>query len=207
MVIHDARRTDRYNTLIQELKSQHIHPDDIHWMPSVQASTPIAGISQAHRACIQKARDLGLPYVTIFEDDIKFTSPCSFRRYMDAFACLPPTWDLYFGGLLSCIGRRPINSLFCGALDIAGLQCYTVHQRFYSAFLQAPDTIHIDRWLLPKGRAKAYILVPYIAVQHDGFSDQQSRHMTHSTLHKSVDLFCTNSYEPLSCDTLEWPSG
>jgi GR25 family glycosyltransferase involved in LPS biosynthesis len=196
-VIHDQKRTDRYNTLVSELQSQHIHPDDIHWMPAVKANNAIAGISQAHRACVQKAKDLGLAHVTILEDDIKFTCEFSFRRYMDAFEKLPDDWDLYFGGAYTLIQKRKVHPLFLMVTDIAGLHCYTIRRSFFDRFLEAPDTYHIDRWLIARARAKAYILYPFIAVQYDGFSDQQGRMIVLKDFHKSTDLYHATAYETL----------
>jgi GR25 family glycosyltransferase involved in LPS biosynthesis len=166
-------------------------------MPAIKASSPIAGISQAHRACIQKAKDMGLEHITIFEDDIKFTCEYSFRRYLDAFKLLPDDWDLYFGGAYTLIQRRKVHPHFLMVNDIAGLHCYTVRRKFFDTFLEAPDTFHIDRWLIAKAKAAAYILYPFIAVQYDGFSDQQGRTIVLKDFHKHDDLYDAKAYEPL----------
>jgi GR25 family glycosyltransferase involved in LPS biosynthesis len=196
MVIHDHKRTDRYNLLIKELQSQNINPDEVIWMPSVRDPLgPITGISKAHRNCVQKAKDLGLDHVTILEDDIMFTSPHSFRRYMDIFSDLPEDWDIYFAGLYSMMGRKQHSATLVTARDIAGLQCYTVRNKFFDTFLTAPDNYHIDRWLLPKGHAKAYITWPFLAMQHDGHSDQKNRHLTLSSYHRSFVLWKPEAYK------------
>lgn len=194
LVIHDKKRTDRYNTLIQELRSQNIDPDDVIWIPAVHHAKPMTGISRAHRSCIETAKQLGLDQVTILEDDILFTSPYSFRRYLDLFRDLPDDWDIFFAGAYSLIGKRRVSDKFVTANDIAGLQCYTVRARYYDTFLTAPDDYHVDRWLIPKGRAKAYVAYPMLAMQHDGYSDQQRRMLTLSGMHKNFDLFQNQSY-------------
>ena len=194
MVIHDKARTDRYNTLIQELKSQNIHPDDVLWMPSIKAAKPMAGISQAHRSCVEKAKDLGLDTVTIFEDDILFTSEYSFRKYLDLMKVLPEDWDIFMAGAYSLIGKRRVDENFVTANDVAGLHCYTVRARYYDTFLTAPDDYHIDRWLVPKGHAKLYVAHPFVAMQHDGYSDQQRRNLTLSDMHKNFTLYTAKQY-------------
>jgi len=196
MVIHDQKRTDRFNSLIHELKSQNINPDDIHWMPAIRdPAGAITGISKAHRNCVQKAKDLGLEHVTILEDDIMFTSPHSFRRYMDVYKDLPDDWDIYFAGLYSLLGKSQVSATLITAKDIAGLHCYTVRHTYYDKFLSAPDGYHIDRWMLPKGGAKAYIVWPFLAMQHDGHSDNQNRHLTLSSYHRSFSLWNPSTYK------------
>lgn len=197
MVIHDKSRTDRYNTLIQELQSQNIHPDDVLWMTSVKADKPMAGISRAHRSCVEKAKELGLDSVTILEDDILFTCEFSFRRYLDLAQKLPDDWDIYMAGAYSLIGKRKVDEYFVTANDIAGLHCYTVRARYYDAFLTAPDDYHIDRWMIPKGKAKVYVCHPFVAMQHDGFSDQQKRLLKLSDMHKNFTLYNEAVYTSL----------
>ena len=196
-VIHSPARTDREALLRQEVASQGLQWSDIELRPAIFEGSPATGISKAHRAVVAHAKAQGWPSVAIWEDDIMFTHPTSWARYKAIAAQLPPDWDLYFGGASSWPGSPrklgpPANApqlIGPAGQDISGAHCYTVNAKFYDKFLGAPNDTHIDRWFVKRGKAKSYACWPFVAMQHNGYSDQQKRVLSFESLNNKFQLW------------------
>lgn len=73
---------------------------------------------------------------------------------------------MYLGGIY--YGRiKDDNSVS----DFAGTMLYKIHQKFYDTFLSINEEIDIDRALAGKGRF--IVCNPFVAIQHEGFSDNK----------------------------------
>lgn len=193
-MIHSAARTDREALLRTEVEGQGLEWSDIQIFPAIFDKVPATGISRAHRSIVANAKALGWPNVTIWEDDVMFTHKTSWSRYVQLMSSLPSDWDLYFGGASAwqTAPRRgtPSPPLIGPANhDISGAHCYTVNAKFYDAFLKAPDGTHIDRWFVKRGHAKAYVCWPFIAMQHNGYSDQQKRVLSFEVMNAKFQLW------------------
>ena len=186
VIIHDKRRTDRYDILVNELKSQNIDLSSVVWQDAIVEALAVSGISKAHCSVIAMAQKNNWPSVTVFEDDIKFVCKHSFKTYSDELA-KHADFDIFMTGPSSGHSQR---SRIVSNSALTGFHCYTVASRFYETFLQAPSKRNIDVWAT--SRARVRILWPYIAIQHDCFSDNQKRNLIISKMYTKKDLNCAS---------------
>ena len=188
-VIHIAERVDRYEVLLKEFETQDIDISKVKFMPGVICKNPATGISKAHKECVRFARDSKMSSITILEDDVKFTHPSSWKRYITLAEELPKDWDMYLAGAYGTFGIQPVGESLISVDDTAGLHCYTVNAKFFNKFLDAPETGHLDRWLTKNGKAQTYIAHPFLALQHSGFSDQQKRNVNFEPLEMNFKIW------------------
>ncbi len=71
--------------------------------------------------------------------------------------------------------------------DFAGTHLYTIHQDFYSTFLNQNGEIDIDRALKNKG--KFVVCNPMVAIQRNGFSDNRKKVMNYSIYFQGRSLY------------------
>ncbi len=176
-LIHDPARVDRRELYRQELITQGIDTVDI--IPAVKdSSNPVKNISQAHKKCIRKAIELNLPRVIIMEDDVKFSCPGAFNRFLELSEALPKNWDIFISGSYDYqvadqfIKAKEIISI-SGLVNLnkfSGLHCYIVNQRYYNKMLSLPENRNLDK-VISNSNASIWMCYPMVALQHSGFSD------------------------------------
>lgn len=176
-IIHLPVRTDRWTLLLSELERQGI--SDYRIWPGVKTARPSAGIAMAHQQIVKWAIRENLPEITIAEDDLLFTADDAFKYYQQS---KPPTFDLYLGGIT--YGELMSDNT---VKDFAGTHLYTIHQNFYSTFLDQNGEMDIDRALKNKG--KFVVCNPMVAIQRDGFSDNRNKVMDYSIYFKGRSLY------------------
>lgn len=160
------------------------------WQDAIMTKFACKGISQAHRLCVQKAKDNNWSHVTIFEDDIKFVCKHSFKDYVQGLSdCLNnQNVDVFMTGPLNGFKNNQSAKGLVERQTLTGFQCYTVMRQFYDTFLKAPDDKHIDRWVTEN--ARVYVLWPYVAIQHNGKSDNSNRYANMLQYIKPQDIIC-----------------
>ncbi len=111
---------DRRKALIPALQEQNItfrfHNGEVDRM------IPFRGIARSHKAIVAKVKMNNEPLCCVAEDDMVFTSPGSWKHYLDN---MPQDFDIYLGGISNGL-LQPDNSV----VDFRGLFLYTVHERF-----------------------------------------------------------------------------
>jgi hypothetical protein len=165
-VIHLSRRRDRLDTLQEELLAQGVEEYRI-WEGLEDPLYPYRGISKAHKQVVGFAREQKYPKILIGEDDLKFTAPGALAYFLKKE---PPVYDLYLGGISygSINDDQTVN-------DFSGTHLYMIRESFYQTFLSLPETGDIDRKL--KGLGRYIVCNPFVALQHNGFSDNTKRFM------------------------------
>ncbi len=177
-IIHLQHRTDRLEILHKELKAQHIKDYKL-WDGIIDEELICRGISQAHKQIVQHFKKSGIPMVLIAEDDVQFTAPGAFQYFLNT---IPDDFDIYLGGIIyGTIGADEI------AENFSGTTLYIVHERFYDTFLSLPEDCHIDRAL--GGKGKAIVCNPFVAIQHNGFSDNKKRFCEYEPYIRDRKLF------------------
>lgn len=177
-IIHDFRRLDRWKLLVAELYTQEIK--DFRIWKSVAADYAETGIAVAHKQIVLDAQRRRLPFVTIAEDDIRFTGSGAWKYYVDN---LPDDFDLYLGGLLfgSRIKKDRTIETF------AGTHLWTIHSRFFDTVLAVPERKNIDSALGHKGRF--VVCDPLVAKQHVTYSDRDKKVVDQSDYYKRLRFY------------------
>lgn len=163
-IIHLLHRKDRLNLLLKELESQNIS-DYLIWDGVTKYDNPTRNISEAHKSIVRHAKSQGYSEVLIAEDDIHFLYPNAFRYYLQF---KPTDFDMYLGSVSS--GKVSNDNI---VNDFSGLTMYIIKDKFYDVFLQAETTNQIDRGL--RGLGKFVVCNPFVAIQHNGYSDNYKR--------------------------------
>jgi hypothetical protein len=178
LIIHNQKRKDRLEILLQELAEQHITV--FHFFPSIHTEQrPCSNISKAHKECVKWAKENGHPEVIIMEDDVMFLHDNAFKWFNDAISWLKawnPTFPILTGGNYDGF----VTSVGNGVAEIrefSGLHCYCINESFYDTFLQADERVNIDKWVSGKdfNNQTCYCLYPFQIMQYDGFSDNVKR--------------------------------
>lgn len=171
-------RDDRRKSICNQMPMNSI----CFWDGIQNTGKPFTGISQAHKRIVRDAKEKGLEYVVIAEDDLLLTSPGSWDYFLSQ---KPEEFDLYLG----TISGGSINQEALEAEQWSGLILYMVHSRFYDTFLMADEEKNIDRWLSGQGleviekhlgRKPVYkICYPIVAICIDGVSDNSGSYTEH----------------------------
>ena len=159
-IIYDNRRSEKYEPLIGELRRQNITSYVIH-PATVLKHSVVESINASHKKLVQMAKEAGLPYVIIAEDDLMFTADGAWKYYLDN---MPQSFDLYLG----CTYVKPFS-----LNKVAGFQLYTVHEKFYDTFLSVSDKVHIDTAMDDLG-GDYHLCQPVVALQRPGFSSNNN---------------------------------
>jgi len=176
-IIHLNHREDRFQLLQNQLITTRIKT--CIWPGIEDAKNPEKGIAKAHKQIVAYANHQKLPAITIAEDNILFTAPGAFDYYLKHE---PEDYDLYLGS--TYYGNIKEDNTID---DFAGLILYTIHQRFYKTFLSIPEEGHFDRALAYKG--KYVVCNPFVALQHNGFSDNKKKYIDYNWCMKDRELF------------------
>lgn len=152
-VIYDERREPQF---INELASQGIGRYDI--FPAItDKSSVVASINASHRAIVEIAAHRGDEVCAIMEDDVVFTKPGAWDRFMLE---MPGDFDLWMAGCYS-----PVKD---GVTKVpVGFHCYVIRDCYYDCFLSTGRDGHIDA-SQKDGLYK--VCYPMVALQRAGYS-------------------------------------
>lgn len=177
-IIHLSQRKDRLELLKNQLIIQGINDYKL-WEGIVDQSNPAKGISKAHKQIVAWAKRENLKSVVIAEDDVKFTAKGAFNYFLKNE---PTQYDLYLGGVY--YGKiKEDNSVH----DFAGTMLYKIHEKFYDTFLSVSEERDIDRSLANQG--KFIVCNPFVAIQHEGYSDNKKAFVNYDICLKGRKLF------------------
>lgn len=177
-IVHLPRRKDRKKVLLNELKEQGITQYRI-WNGIEDPKNVFKGLVKAHKQVVEYAKLEKLSSILIVQDDIRFTAKGAFEYFLNN---VPADFDLY----LSSIYYGQINQDKT-VNDFAGLTLFMVHERFYDTFLSLPEDGHLDRALANKG--KYIVCEPFVAIQHNGYSDNRKAYCNYDVYVKNMTLF------------------
>ena len=155
-IIHNEEHVSRHLNLLEQLTTQKIKEYSFE-SPVIIPKNGTLGVSKAHRNIVKKYYDS--EEITIFEDDIVFTSKKSWKKYWKWKEELPEDWDVYLGGYYTFTKRLDVTE----NLDriggfFTGLHWYTIRKPFYDRFLEhsaKSSEKNIDRYIGYTG-AKVY---------------------------------------------------
>lgn len=135
-------------------------------------------VANVFKKIVAYAKENRLPFVTIAEDDLVFTSKRSWQYYLDNW---PDDFDLYLGGVYA--GRIDGNRIIDG---YSGNTLVTVHERFYDVFLKDdPTEFHQDRAMGKLcSQYKFIVTVPFVVKQMGGYSENKKQELTYEMYEK-----------------------
>lgn len=181
-IIHDNRRSERWEPLMQELSRQGIVDYKI-WPPVEDANNVVRSISLSHKQIIQNAKDRGLNEVCVAEDDVLFTAPDAWDWFLSK---KPRFFDLYLAGCYSPIKHGWDEAPYSYTQEPIGLHCYIIHSRYYDTFLATDENVHIDT--AQKSNA-IKVCYPMAALQRSGFSANNRAWADYNLLLKPEDVY------------------
>lgn len=176
-IIHNPKDGKRMDQLMGQLQEQRIRNYTL-FPAIIDRRSTKRGINLAHKSIVETARDLRMDRVAILEDDVLFTHPQSWAKFL---ADMPKSFDIYLGGCY--IPEFSGESL----ISWCGMHCYIIHSRFYNEFLSLPEDEHIDRALAGKG--EFHLSKPMIAIQSNGYSSNTKKEEDYSPLLVGAELF------------------
>lgn len=151
------------------------------WDGIIDKELPWRGISQAHKLIVQVAKDNGLECCFIAEDDF-LLRPYGWANFINN---MPEDFDMYMAG----ISGGTVNEETKEVSAWSGMFLYCINQRFYSALLEAPEELNIDRWLSTTGleeiesilgRKPVYkVCYPMACITRDGLSYKSKEFVNH----------------------------
>lgn len=180
-IIIDSRRTEKYEPLIAELKSQGVV--DYELWPCIILPDVVESISASHKMIVQWAKDNGLNEVCIGEDDLMFTSIGAWEYFLSK---KPRFFDIYLGGCYSPIKHGWDEAPYSYTFEPVGFHLYVVHSRYYDAFLNTDPHSHIDT--AQKSNA-IKVCYPMAALQRPGFSSNNRCDQDYNSILKPEDLY------------------
>lgn len=152
---------ERFLSVLKEMKDHKINAR--YWSGITDSQIPKTNISRAHKKVVRYAKEAGLPFVVIAEDDIRFYAKGAYQYFLDN---MPKDFDLYLGSYYTGIQEGNIVKGF------RGLTLYVCSARFYDKFLSADESKHIDGALNTVG-GKFVVCDKFCAYQEPGYSFQR----------------------------------
>lgn len=173
------KREDRLLAISKQAKDQRFA---LYFWEGIEETIVHTGVSKAHKQIIKDAKENGLSYVIVCEDDIEFVDLGAFDYYIKN---MPKSFDLYMGMIYA--GEIKDNRIMNG---FSGLTLYTVHNRFYDFFLSADETDHIDRWLGNFCYNHEYFVCDkFVCKQSSGYSDRRREKCNYDVYHESMIFY------------------
>ena len=186
-IISLPRRQDRREQVIKQMEAEKCQ---YRFFDGIELPSRIKGINLAHKSVIRWAKEQGLEYVIVAEDDLRWTGTGACKYFLDN---IPLDYDLYVGSYYS--GSHDENFV---VKKFRGLTLYACHSRYYDKFLSLPDIMHIDGAIDISG-AKIIVSPLFVATQEPGFSDQRKRYADDSNKMKGKELYKGN----IGCENTE----
>jgi hypothetical protein len=174
-IIFDDRRDEKFPLLVSELRNQLIEDFRI-WPAVVLRHSVVESINESHKMIVRWAKEVGLPYVIICEDDLLFSDIGAWQYYLSK---MPQDFDLY----LACTYVKPFDPI-----KITGFHLYTVAAKFYDTFLSAPKNAHIDVAMDDLG-GDYHLCYPFPALQRAGYSSNCSGYANYNTVLEKSDIY------------------
>ena len=163
-IIYDDRTPEDYGRILGELIRQEITEFKFH-PATVLKNSVVESINFSHKKIVREAKESGEKEVIIFEQDIFFTSPDSWKYFMDN---KPKVFDVYLGGTYLINKPDEWAAPRIKVNEWVGSHCIIISERYYDTFLSVPDNDHIDT--VQKGRGEFYVCFPFIGMQRPGHS-------------------------------------
>jgi len=181
--INLEHRTDRKNETIKELKSFGIN-NPIRFN-AIKNEDGAIGCSKSHLEILKIAKEKNLPYVAIFEDDVKFINPNLTKRKLNNLLKSDIKWDVILLGGNNFEPYTKINNDFIKVQNCQTTTAYIVKREYYDKFIKHweeglnllikhnnPSKYACDQyWKLLQKQDNFILLTPLKVTQRESYSD------------------------------------
>lgn len=191
-VINIKERTERLSQFRNEIGSFFLNQDVIVTEACVgKPSMKFIGLS--HKKCVQHAKDNRYNEILIMEDDVKLI-PNSFDYAQECLNNLPNDWDILLGGIYTSRSLVKENEFWNKTGYFSALHFYIINKNAYDKFLSIKEDIHIDvacakNKHLGGVELNCYVMNQFVAIQHNGYSDNVDKVMDYSHLLKNFKIY------------------
>jgi GR25 family glycosyltransferase involved in LPS biosynthesis len=180
VVINLDDRTDRWKEVQEEFSSW---PVPVERVSAVRMKPGWKGCSASHLKCVRLAKERGLPWILILEDDCVLR-PDAARRFTDLLPVLWATrdhWDIFNGGV-TAVKKHERISYNPPLYEVYGYAAnfYLVHAGSYDQILDGhptnPATFKDPIDVYYADTCRIWTTTPYLAAQRPGPSDINESH-------------------------------
>ncbi len=172
-VIYNNINIEDYDRLIKEFDEQNVSYK--FWDAVIIDYKVVESINASHKMIVKWAKENNMDEVIIAEQDLTFTSPNSWKYFIEK---KPVDFDLYLG----CTYGSLKHNMICG------FHLYIVSNKFYDRFLSIPDNVHVDTFMDSlKGDYK--FCYPFPALQRPGYSSNNMAVVNYNACLKPEDIY------------------
>ena len=179
-------RNDRMVHCEEELKK--IGLDRPCRFSAIKTKVGIVGCGLSHLRCIESAKKEGLPYITIFEDDIVISKPNQLKNIVNRILQSGVDWDVL------CLGGNAfkphkeehddfvvVNRMYCGTGYIVKAHFYdtmidNIRQGLAKLMETGDRQYSWDAWWINLQRQHRFLLInPLSVYQREDYSDIENK--------------------------------
>lgn len=175
-IISLKHRLDRRDSIVHQLSK--IGAENYEFFDAIEGGAE--GCRLSHKAIIEKAKELNLPYITILEDDALFCDDF-IQRYNYVLPQLHDNWDMfYLGGNNYCNPLTMFSENIGKCKKTLSTVCYMIRDTIYNDVIELLnkggiiDVIYVDKIQV---HYKCYCSSPSLVSQIGGYSDIQNRNV------------------------------
>ncbi len=170
-------------------------------VPPSWSSTPGAyGCLLSHLQVVREARELGMPSVLIFEDDVVFDSRLrnDFSAYISQ---VPPGWEMLHFGALHMDDpieiAENVHRIRCAYSTYAYALKHTIFDAFIELNSKADTAVDVNNLVLQTEHA-CYCFTPHLVWVESGYSDAQEQQKDHWYLQESLVIHGSGMHQLLN---------
>jgi GR25 family glycosyltransferase involved in LPS biosynthesis len=192
-------RTDRKHETIRELSNIGLYQPNRY--NAIKHRMGIAGCGMSHIGVLETAKERGVPYVTIFEDDVMFLNPRETLTKLDRIINSKIEWDVI---LLGGNNFKPYDTLNDDCIRVYNCQtttAYIVKQSYYDTLInhwkqglqKLIQTGDVEKYALDQywknlqKRDMYLLLTPLNVVQRESYSDIEHQSVNYVSAMKNVN--------------------
>jgi glycosyl transferase family 25 len=211
--INLEHRVDRLITVKHELSK--LKPNIGTRFNAIKTSSGAVGCTMSHIKCLEKARDEGLPYVFICEDDICFLNPQLLMKNIQKFCENISEWDVLVIGGNAVPPYQPFGDFCVRVSNIQTTTGYIVRQHYYDTLIRNfreglkllisnplnKREYAIDMyWKRLQATGMWFFITPPTVCQQEGFSDIENARTNYS--HLMLDMNKDWLFQPQMASTM-----
>ena len=196
--INLEHRRDRKEDTLRELKSFGIH-NPIRF-GAIKEESGAIGCSKSHLEVLKIARKNNYPYVSVFEDDVKFLDPYLTAETLNNVINSGINWDVILLGGNNYPPYEKINNDCVRVENCQTTTGYLVKQSYYdtlinhwseglSKLIETNDglTYALDQyWKILQSKDNFLLLTPLNVVQRESYSDIEKKDVNYTNLMENI---------------------